>query len=271
VRAHLDQTVDRLITELGVGYFKLDYNVTPGPGTDSDASSVGHGLLEHNRALLTWLDTVLDRHPELILENCGSGALRSDFAMLSHLQLQSTSDQQDPLLYPAIAVSALVHILPEQAANWSYPQSTMSDEMIAFNMCTGLAGRLYQAGLLDRMTPEQLALVAAGVQTHKDTRNLLSHSTVRFPTGVPTWDDDWITVAFCGSRESYLIAWRQEHAAPEVTLELPHLVGVDVEVTQIYPPVEALAAWTAVRTRTGLTLRASEAQAAARMLRLTPL
>jgi alpha-galactosidase len=137
-------------------------------------------------------------------------------------------------------------------------------------MCTGLAGRLYQAGLLDRMTPEQLALVASGVQTHKDTRNLLSHSTVRFPTGVPTWDDDWITVAFCGSRESYLIAWRQEHAALEVTLELPHLMGVDVEVTQIYPPVEALAEWTAVRTHTGLTLRASEVRAAARMLRLTP-
>jgi len=68
VRAHLDQTVDRLISELGVGYFKLDYNVTPGPGTDNDAPSVGHGLLEHNRALLRWLDTVLDRHPELILE-----------------------------------------------------------------------------------------------------------------------------------------------------------------------------------------------------------
>jgi alpha-galactosidase len=269
-RSHLDQAVDRLIIELGVGYFKLDCNVTPGPGTDTNAPSVGHGLLEHNRALLTWLDTVLDRHPDLILENCGSGALRSDFAMLSRLQLQSTSDQQDPLLYPAIAVAALVHILPEQAANWSYPQSTMSDEMIAFNMCTGLAGRLYQAGLLDRMAPEQLALVAAGVQTHKDTRNMLSHSTVRFPTGVPSWDDAWITVAFCGTGESYLIAWRQEHAAREVTLELPHLTGLDVEVTQIYPPVEALAEWTAVRTNTGLTLKASEATAAARMLQLTP-
>jgi hypothetical protein len=32
-------------------------------------------------------------------------------------------------------------------------------------------------------------------------------------------------------------------------------MGVDVEVNQIYPPVEALAEWTAVRTRTGLTLR----------------
>jgi alpha-galactosidase len=175
-RAHLDAAVDRLVAELGIGYLKLDYNVTPGTGTDLDAASVGQGLLEHNRALLTWLDGVLDRHPDLVLENCGSGGLRSDFAMLSHLQLQSTSDQQDPLLYPMIAVGSLVHVLPEQAAHWAYPQATMSDELIAFTMCTGLAGRLYQAGLLDRMDADQLALVAAGVAVHKQTRQALARS-----------------------------------------------------------------------------------------------
>jgi alpha-galactosidase len=229
---------------------------------------VGDGLLEHNRALLTWLDAVLDRHPGLVLENCGSGALRSDFGMLSHLQLQSTSDQQDPLLYPMIAVGALVHILPEQAANWSYPQSTMSDELIAFTMCTGLAGRLYQSGLIDRMTPEQLALVAAGVAAHKATRSALARSTVRFPNGVPSWDDDWITVAFDGGEDTHLIAWRQQHAAAEVTLELPHLGAADVEISQLYPPSETLPEWGTIRTATGLTLKAADEVAAARMLRV---
>lgn len=267
-RAHLDAAVDRLVNELGVGYFKLDYNVTPGPGTDFDAPSVGAGLLQHNRALLTWLDGVLDRHPDLVLENCGSGALRSDFAMLSHLQLQSTSDQQDPLLYPMIAVGALVHILPEQAGNWSYPQATMTDELIAFNMCTGLAGRLYQAGLIDRMSPAQRSLVAAGVAAHKETRAALASSTVRFPTGLPSWDDDWITVAFDGGDDTYVLAWRQQQAAPEVSLDLPHLGAVDVEITQVYPPTETLPQWNADRTATGLRLKASDDVAAARMLRL---
>ena len=269
-RAHLDAAVDRLVRELGIGYFKLDYNVTPGAGTDRDAPSVGHGLLEHNRALLTWLDGVLDRHPDLVLENFGSGALRSDFAMLSHLQLQSTSDQQDPLLYPMIAVGALAHILPEQAANWSYPQATMSDEEIAFTMVTGLAGRLYQAGLLDRMNEEQLALVAAGVQAHKDTRQALARSTPRFPTGLPSWDDAWVTVAFETAEESYVLAWRQERADDQVALELPWLGDRQVQVEQVYPPVAALAEWKIERTSTGLTLRCGETVAAARMLRVTP-
>ena len=268
-RAHLDTAVDRLVRDLGIGYFKLDYNVTPGAGTDRDAPSVGHGLLEHNRALLTWLDGVLDRHPDLVLENCGSGALRSDFAMLSRLQLQSTSDQQDPLLYPMIAVGALAHILPEQAANWSYPQATMSDEEIAFTMCTGLAGRLYQAGLLDRMNAEQLALVAAGVQAHRDTRQALARSTPRFPTGLPSWDDEWVTVAFESAQETFVLAWRQERAGDQVSLDLPWLGDHQIQVNQVYPPVATLAEWVVERTSTGFTLRSTARVAAARMLRVT--
>jgi alpha-galactosidase len=269
-RAHLDATVDRLVGELGIGYFKLDHNVIPGAGTDLDAESVGQGLLEHNRALLDWLDGVLDRHPDLVLENCGSGALRSDFAMLSRLQLQSTSDQQDPLLYPAIAVGALAHILPEQAGNWAYPQASMTDELIAFTMCTGLAGRLYQSGLLDRMSPEQLSLVAAGVAAHKDTRHAIARSTPRFPRGLPTWDDPWVSVALDAGTETYVLLWRQQHAPAAVDLALGHLAGVELAVEQVYPPPAVLPSWDVQRTPRGLTVTAAGPAAAARMLRLRP-
>jgi alpha-galactosidase len=40
-RAHLDETVDRLIRDFGVGYFKLDYNVTPGSGTEVGGNGAG--------------------------------------------------------------------------------------------------------------------------------------------------------------------------------------------------------------------------------------
>ena len=65
---------------------------------------------------------MLDRHPGLIIENCASGGMRTDYAMLSRLQLQSTSDQQDFLRYPPIAAAAPAAITPEQAAIWAYPQ-----------------------------------------------------------------------------------------------------------------------------------------------------
>ena len=265
--AHLDAAVDRLINELGVGFFKFDYNVTPGAGTDLDAPSVGHGLLEHNRALLSWLDRLLDRHPELIIENCASGAMRSDFAMLSRLALQSTTDQQDPLLYPAIAAGALVHLLPEQAGNWAYPQATMSDEMIIFTMCTGLAGRIYQAGLIDRMSPSQKALVAAGIAVHKEMRADLVRSTPRFPTGLPSWDQSWTTVALDAGEATYLFAWRQRLAPNSVRLELADVA--DRRVEQLYPPVGAVPDWQVERHPGGITLTATEEIPAARVYKIT--
>ena len=48
-RAHLDTTVDRLVQDFGVGYFKFDYNINPGPGTDVGGTSAGAGLLGHNQ------------------------------------------------------------------------------------------------------------------------------------------------------------------------------------------------------------------------------
>ena len=97
---HLDRVIDFLVGTLGVGYLKLDYNITVGPGTDTGGLSPGVGMLDHNRAHLEWLDRVLDRYPGLTIENCSSGGMRTDYALLSRLQLHSTSDQQDFLRYP---------------------------------------------------------------------------------------------------------------------------------------------------------------------------
>ncbi|MDZ4233948.1 MAG: glycoside hydrolase family 36 protein, partial [Dietzia sp.] len=77
-QAHLDATFATLIETFGVDFFKLDYNVTPGPGTDHDAFSVGAGLLAHNRAHLEWFKELRARYPHVVFENCSSGAMRAD-------------------------------------------------------------------------------------------------------------------------------------------------------------------------------------------------
>jgi alpha-galactosidase len=267
--AHLDETVDRLVEQLGVGYFKLDYNIDPGAGTDRDAASPGEGLLGHNRAHLAWLDSVLDRHPGLILENCGSGAMRMDYALLSRLQLQSTSDQQNPLLYPPIAAAAPMSIVPEQAANWAYPQPGMTDEQIAFTMCTGLLGRLYLSGHLDRMSPAQAASVRDAVAVHRHIRAHLARAVPVWPLGLPGWSDPWTSLALVADDTTYLTVWRRGETAALAVLSLPHLAGRRVEIETLYP--RRLPAFGAVLDpATGqLTVTDSGgAPAAARMLRI---
>ncbi len=113
------------------------------------------------------------------------GGHASDYATLSHFQLQSTSDQEDPFLYPPIAVSAAVAIAPEQAAIWAPPQPAMSDDLIAFTMATALLGRVHLAGRLDLMTETQLALVGEGVAVYKEIRGDIVDSIPFWPLGLP--------------------------------------------------------------------------------------
>jgi len=234
-RAHLDAVVDRLVDEFGIGYFKLDYNIDGGPGTDRDTDSVGAGLLDHNRAHLFWLEGVLARHPDLVLENCASGAMRMDAAMLAHTQLQSTSDQQDPLLYPPIAASAGLAMLPEQAANWAYPQPDLSPEENTFTLVTGLAGRFYLSGYLNKMTDDQLARVRDAVATARSLHQDIADTVPSWPLGLPGWTDRWIASARHGADRTIVSVWDREGGADGAELRFPDLAGHDLHVTTIFP------------------------------------
>ncbi|HET6741378.1 MAG TPA: glycoside hydrolase family 36 protein, partial [Kribbella sp.] len=197
-REHLDSTVDRLVAEYGIGFFKLDYNTMTGPGSDLGGKSPGQGLLEHNRAHLDWLDGVQARHPALLLENCGSGALRMDYALLSRLHLQSTSDQQDPLLYAPIAAAAAASVLPEQAGHWAYPETGTSTERFTVSLVNGILGRMYLSGYLNRMTADELDLVRAAVSAHRQVLTEIEELTPFWPLGLFGWTDEWVAFGLAG-------------------------------------------------------------------------
>ncbi|MFB9662514.1 glycoside hydrolase family 36 protein [Glycomyces mayteni] len=270
-RAHLDAVVDRL-AGMGIGYFKLDYNIMPGPGTDTGGLAPGAGLLEHCRAYLDWLDAVLARHPGLLVENCASGGMRADYATLSRLHLQSTSDQQDPLLYPAIAAATPASILPEQAGHWGYAQPEMSTEESAFTLVAGLTGRLYLSGHLARMGEEQLALVATAVAAHRD---LLPHTA----SAVPSWPlgldhrGPWQAFALHTDAATVVTVWRLPGAPETLELALPSLRGQHVTCDQVFPApgTPGTGAWsTAWNAADGALRIATDVPApTARVLRLT--
>ncbi len=269
--AHLDEVVDRLVEQLGVGYFKFDYNIDPGAGTDVAADSAGAGLLAHNRAHLAWLERVLDRHPGLILENCASGAMRMDYALLSRMQLQSTSDQQDPLRYPPIAVSAPMSILPEQSASWAYPQPDMSAEEFAFAVCTGMLGRLYLSGRLDTMSGDQVESVRDAVTVYRSIRADLANAVPLWPLGLPSWSDPWLSLAMRSGKVTYLTVWQRGDERADVTLSLPHLRNQHIDLTVLYP--RELPQWTSTWDAVTASLTMTTAHTtpvSARLFRIVP-
>lgn len=269
-RAHLDEVVDRLVNDFGVGYFKMDYNINPGAGTDSGGVSPGVGLLAHNRAQLEWLDSVLDRHPALIIENCSSGAMRMDPAIMSRLQLQSTSDQQDAVAYATIAAAAPLSILPEQAGNWAYPHAGMDAELTGLALANGILGRLYLSGYLDRLQDFQRSLVEEAIAVHKAIRAEICTSYPSWPLDLPQWDDAVVALALHAAAATYVTVWRRADSPGSVSLSLPALAGDRVRVETVFPTTasEWTSAWDA--TTALLTVSMSTPGPSARIFKIIP-
>jgi len=221
-RAHLDATVDHLVEEYGVRYLKLDYNINPGAGTEHLATAAGDGLLGHTRAFRDWLVSVQRRHPSLRIENCSSGAMRADYALLAVTHLQSTSDQQDFRLYPPIAASAPASILPEQCGNWAYPARDMSDEETVFTLVTGLSGRLYLSGFLDELRPEQRDRIREAVALHRGLRDELRQATPFWPLGLPDWDASVVCLGLHTADGDLLFVWDRDAAPARFTIPGAH-------------------------------------------------
>ncbi|MFJ8625035.1 glycoside hydrolase family 36 protein [Kitasatospora sp. NPDC093550] len=268
-RAHLDRVVDRLVGEWGVGYLKLDHNTDPGSGTSSHPGEApAAGLLGHNRAHLDWLDGILDRHPDLVIENCASGGMRMDHALLSRLQLQSTSDQQDLLRYAPIAASAPTAVTPEQGAVWAYPLPEDSPDEVALTMANALLGRIHLSGRITELPPEARNLVHEAVAVHKSIRADLPQALPAWPLGLPGWEDPWIALALHTPATTYLTVWRRSGEQAVKDLDLPHLAGAEVRAEVLYPASSrARATWHPDTAELTLTLPAAPS---AVLLRLTP-
>jgi alpha-galactosidase len=267
-RDYLDGVFARLITEYGARYFKWDYNVTPGSGPDTNASGPGEGLLGHTRAHLEWIEALRTRYPEIILEACSSGAQRMDATILARYDLQSTSDQQDYRLYPTIAASAAMSMPLEMAGNWAYPQSEWSDEQIAFTLVTGLSGRLYLSGNIDRLDEHQLAIVREATAAYPDVIAHHARAMPSWPLGLPAWDDTQVALASATDDETLVFVWNRDPDAASTVLSLPAFAGVDVAVDTIFPT--ALAAWPTVWTAASgeLAVDLAGAGESARVLRV---
>ena len=235
VRAHADEVIDRLVNDYHVGYIKMDYNIEPGVGTEINADSFGDGLLGHERAYLKWLDGVFERYPELIIENCSSGGMRIDYAMLSRCSIQSTSDQENFLNYASIAANSPAALTPEQSAVWSYPMKGQTKEEAVFNMCNAMLLRVHQSGHLAEISDSDFELVKEGIAYYKSIRNDIKKSVPFWSLGLSHFSDEWISLGEKTDEKTYLAVWKKNAKEDSCVLPIKHLKGKDVEVKCAYP------------------------------------
>ncbi|MBA3709339.1 MAG: alpha-galactosidase [Planctomycetes bacterium] len=234
VRAHADAVIARVVGDYGVGYIKMDYNINAGIGTEHQADSAGAGLLEHNRAYLAWLDGVFARHPDLVIENCSSGGMRMDYALMSRHSIASTSDQTDYRKNALIACASPASATPEQCAVWAYPLKDGDREEVVFNQVNAMLMRIHQSGHLAELSAERRALVAEGIACYKSLRHLIPDAVPFWPLGMPRFGDGWTCLGLRSGATTLVAVWRLSSPEPACALPIAHLEGTP-SVCCLYP------------------------------------
>lgn len=226
------KVVERLINEYGVGYFKVDYNVTHGYGSELDTESCAGAMLGHYRALYRWYEELFRKYPDLVIENCGSGGQRMDYGMLRLLSLQSTSDQTDYIHNAYIASSVATAVTPEQGGMWVYPYEDDAEHVI-LNMVNGLLLRPYISGMVWKLSEYSMDLLREGISLYKRIRNDVRQGDPFWPLGFNTRHHDVLAYGLRCKDKAYLAVYGIHTDTVEVPLQME---GRDIaSVAVIYP------------------------------------
>lgn len=234
VRKYASEVVDRLVNEYGLGYIKMDYNIITGIGTDLNSDSVGDGLLNHNRAYLKWIDELFEKYPDLIIENCGSGGMRHDYAMLSRHSIQSMTDQTEYVRNGQIAAASATGVTPEQTAIWSYPLIKGDDEEAIYNMVNAMLVRIHQSGYLNQLTDKRFDMVSEGIKIYKTYHEEIPDSLPIWPTGIPHIDDGHVTFGLRNGDHIYFGVWNCQNDAQDILVDFKKYAQ-RISIKQIYP------------------------------------
>ncbi len=237
VRDHLNSVIDRFVNEWGIEYMKFDYNINVGPGTETDADSAGDGLMQCNAAFLEWVDSLYERYPNLMIENCSSGGMRMEYQSLKHFSIQSLSDSWKYFEFAYMAANAPTAVIPEQAGIWVAPEVAYSDGENVFAAVNGMLGRFYLSGQTAKLDENQFALLKEAVDCYKNMRLDLVGSKPYFLNGISHFEDEWHFGARLtkDGNKLYVTAGRLEGEEASKTVSLKEIEGKKQNAKVIYP------------------------------------
>ena len=272
VRDHLMEVIDDLYA-MGVRFIKNDYNHSTGIGIDpleGEDLSMAEALREHTEAFYAFIDEAIAAHPGLMIENCGSGAMRCDHTTLSHFHIQSTSDQEYYDRYPSIIQGMTACMPPERAGIWAYPYPVDFHQMpeqgdvfpvtgegvkamirgcadgwqTAYNMVNGMMGAMYLSGRICYADDRNQKLIADAISIYKDNRATLAGAVPVYPMGLSRMSDNGHTALGLLNREAgklILALWQTRTEETETTLDLTPYLADGAVITRAYPDMEGFA------------------------------
>lgn len=229
VRDYASGVIDRLMSEYNLHYIKMDYNHDSGAGTEVDSDSYGDGLLKHVRAYKKWLNQIMDKYPDLVIENCGSGGLRFDYYHMADHCINSTSDEVDYKKYPYIITNITTASTPEQLGVWCYPLENGDEEEIVFNVVNSALLRMQLSGYAYKLSGEKQNLLKEGIDYHRKINEIKTDSLPFWPLGFSKFDSDFACFGIKNQKKAYLAVWNMGTVG-EKTIPLTNLTIKNLKI-----------------------------------------
>lgn len=241
VRNHSTSTIERLIADYKIDFFKIDCNIDIGQGTEVDSDSFGDGLLGHQKAYHSWLMETMSLHPDIVIENCASGGLRNTYAYLDILPFGSTTDNQNYIANAIISINSAASIAPEQAGVWCYPLENPGDEELIMNMVSAFSWRPYLSGAILSMNEKQLNLVKEGISLYKQVlSNFVRNGLPFWPLGFAKYGSTDGAYAIVLGNEIILSLWNFTAVPRTISVQLPAKIFEAIPLFPAGSPVPVL-------------------------------
>lgn len=249
VIGHLEDVFARLYG-MGIRYIKNDFNQTVGVGFDTRGICRSEAVRRNSAAFLNFIDNIRHKYPDLIIENCGSGGLRSGHGVLKDFHIQSVSDQEIYDYFPSIAFGSTLCMPPEKAGIWAMPYPVRyadrykeitkehfkgySADQTVFNLCTGFLGAMYLSGRIDMADEQNKEIMIDYISAYKKLRNIIA---VSHPVILEDWlviGEERIFASVLKSEEhgkAILVVWNLTDGAAEKDIDLSKLGKINSVVT----------------------------------------
>ena len=197
--AHVDEVIDRLAGDYGVGFIKMDYNTMTGPGTDSTGTARGPrpagtqpraaGMDRPDPGQAPGAD-----HRELRLR-CDADGLRDDVAAAPAVDLRPAG----PGRVRGHRRGGSRVTVAGTGGNWAYPVAGQEPELLTLSLVNGIVGRMYLSGYLNRMSDIERAAVREAIAAHRTVLSTMDRSHPFWPLGLPGWTDGWVVLGLAAA------------------------------------------------------------------------
>lgn len=252
VKEHLFASV-KCLYEMGVRFIKNDYNQSSGIGVEKNNLSLSQALKENSKNFLNFIDDLKAAFPDLIIENCGSGAMRADGETLSHFHIQSISDQENYCYLPSIISGGGTIIPPEKLGIWAMPypvpykdrmekisldyfKTIPKDEILrktAFNMASAFMGSICLSGRIDLSDEENINFIKNTIFAYRSIRSLIPFSEIHTIDGNFSIGEKGVFAMMlnCKSERSAIVTvWNLTDSSAEKKVDLSPL-GINISET----------------------------------------